>query len=96
MLENIECFLYRKFLYGFIYLLQATGGEKLSIAESLKATAEAVVMEQSGFVYDQNSGLYYDYNTGYYYDNVSTVKPVLSGHSKKDPKYVFKTDNRLM
>ena len=25
----------------------------------------------------------------------STVKPVLSGHSK-DPKYVFKTDNRLM
>ena len=77
-------------------MLQAAGGEKLSIAESLKATAEAVVMEQSGFVYDQNSGLYYDYNTGYYYDNVSTVKPVLSGHSKEDPKYVLKTDNCLM
>ena len=25
-----------------------------------------------------------------------TVKPVLSGHSKKTQKYVFKTDNRLM
>ena len=25
-----------------------------------------------------------------------TVKPVLSGHSKEDSKYVFKTDNRLM
>ena len=24
-----------------------------------------------------------------------TVKPVLSGHSKEDPKMVFKTDNRL-
>ena len=61
------------FCTGTIYLLQAAGGEKLSIADSLKATAEAVVMEQSGFVYDQNSGLYYDYNTGYYYDNVSTL-----------------------
>ena len=25
-----------------------------------------------------------------------TVKPVLSFHSKEDPKYVFKTNNRLM
>ena len=25
-----------------------------------------------------------------------TVKPVLSGHSKKTQKYVFKTDNHLM
>ena len=24
------------------------------------------------------------------------LKPVLSGHSNKDPKYVFKTDNHLM
>ena len=27
---------------------------------------------------------------------VCTVKPVLSGHSKKTPKKVFKTNNRLM
>ena len=26
----------------------------------------------------------------------TTVKPVLSGHSKEGPKFVFKTDNRLM
>ena len=26
----------------------------------------------------------------------NAVKPVLSGHSKEDKKYVFKTDNRLM
>ena len=51
---------------------QTEVGEKVSIAESLKATAEAVVLQQSGFVYDENSGLYYDYNSGYYYDNVST------------------------
>ena len=56
-----------------ISVLQAVSTEKLSIAESLKATAEAVVLEQSGFVYDQNSGLYYDYNSGYYYDNVSVA-----------------------
>ena len=27
---------------------------------------------------------------------VTTVKPVLSGHSKEDSKYVFKTDSGLM
>ena len=26
----------------------------------------------------------------------NAVKPVLSGHSKEDKKYVFKTNNRLM
>ena len=26
----------------------------------------------------------------------STVKPVLRGHSKEDPKYVFQTDNLKM
>ena len=56
-----------------ILIQQAETGESVSIAESLKATAEAVVLQQSGFVYDENSGLYYDYNTGYYYDNVSTI-----------------------
>ena len=52
-------------------------GETVSIADSLKATAEAVVLQQSGFVYDETSGLYYDYNTGYYYDNVSTCTYIL-------------------
>ncbi|CAC5394704.1 unnamed protein product [Mytilus coruscus] len=39
----------------------------MSIADSLKATAEAA-MNMTGFVYDQQSGLYYDYSTGYYYN----------------------------
>ncbi|XP_077989398.1 angiogenic factor with G patch and FHA domains 1-like [Glandiceps talaboti] len=42
--------------------------EGLSIADTLKATAEAA-LTQSGFVYDETSGLYYDYSTGYYYDS---------------------------
>ncbi|XP_002732757.1 angiogenic factor with G patch and FHA domains 1-like [Saccoglossus kowalevskii] len=42
-------------------------GDGLSIAESLKAAAEAATT-QSGFVYDERTGLYYDYSTGYYYD----------------------------
>ncbi|XP_067667160.1 angiogenic factor with G patch and FHA domains 1-like isoform X2 [Haliotis asinina] len=40
----------------------------ISIAESLKQTAEAT-LSQSGFVFDDNSGLYYDYNSGYYYNH---------------------------
>ena len=28
--------------------------------------------------------------------NFDTEKPVLSGHSKEDKKYVFKTDNYIM
>ena len=67
-----------------------TAGETVTIAESLKATAEAVVLQQSGFVYDETSGLYYDYNTGYYYDNVSIyLKMALLGYkscSLKDKK----------
>ena len=27
---------------------------------------------------------------------IITLKPVLSGHSKEDPKYAFKTENYLM
>lgn len=44
----------------------------MSIADSLKATAEAA-MNMTGFVYDQQSGLYYDYSTGYYYNAVSDI-----------------------
>ncbi|XP_046559012.1 angiogenic factor with G patch and FHA domains 1-like isoform X2 [Haliotis rubra] len=40
----------------------------ISIAESLKQTAEAT-LSQSGFVFDDNSGLYYDYKSGYYYNH---------------------------
>ncbi|XP_072039053.1 uncharacterized protein [Amphiura filiformis] len=41
-----------------------------SLADSLKATAEAA-LSNSGYVLDQTSGLYYDYSTGYYYDPVN-------------------------
>ncbi|XP_069079646.1 angiogenic factor with G patch and FHA domains 1 isoform X2 [Pleurodeles waltl] len=39
-----------------------------SLAESLRATAEAAV-SQTGFTYDENTGLYYDHSTGFYYDS---------------------------
>lgn len=42
-------------------------GNSVSLADELRATAEAVV-QQTGYVYDENSGLYYDYNSGYYYN----------------------------
>ncbi|GCB73734.1 hypothetical protein scyTo_0002815 [Scyliorhinus torazame] len=42
--------------------------ESTSIADSLRATAEAA-MSQTGFTYDESSGLYYDYSTGFYYDS---------------------------
>ncbi len=44
----------------------------LSIAETLKQTAEAALV-QTGFVFDENTGLYYDYNSGYYYNQVSAT-----------------------
>lgn len=50
-------------------------GAQLSIADSIKQTAEAVVQQQQadmlydqGYVYDESSGLYYHSATGYYYD----------------------------
>ncbi|KAK3606036.1 hypothetical protein CHS0354_025079 [Potamilus streckersoni] len=43
-----------------------------SIAETLKATAEAAV-KQTGFIYDENTGLYYDHNSGYYYDSEKSL-----------------------
>ncbi|XP_069794065.1 angiogenic factor with G patch and FHA domains 1 isoform X2 [Narcine bancroftii] len=43
-----------------------------SLAESLRATAEAAV-SQTGFTYDESSGLYYDNNTGFYYDSTNQL-----------------------
>uniref|UniRef100_A0A8C0XL77 Angiogenic factor with G patch and FHA domains 1 n=1 Tax=Castor canadensis TaxID=51338 RepID=A0A8C0XL77_CASCN len=49
----------------------ATEGASLegsSLAESLRAAAEAAV-SQTGFTYDENTGLYFDHSTGFYYDS---------------------------
>ena len=52
----------------------------MSVADSVRAAAEAAVkeserkaLEAAGMVYDSNSGMYYDYNSGYYYDSVRRV-----------------------
>ncbi|XP_053557357.1 angiogenic factor with G patch and FHA domains 1 isoform X2 [Bombina bombina] len=42
--------------------------EGTSLADSLRATAEAAV-SQTGFTYDESSGMYYDHSTGFYYDS---------------------------
>ena len=44
--------------------------EGSSLAESLRAAAEAAV-SQTGFTYDESTGLYFDHSTGFYYDSVS-------------------------
>ncbi|KAL8602200.1 hypothetical protein ACOMHN_022713 [Nucella lapillus] len=49
------------------------GDNVLSITDSLKAAAEEVVWEQTGFFYDSASGLYYEYNSGYYYDHTNSL-----------------------
>ncbi|GAB1298454.1 Angiogenic factor with G patch and FHA domains 1 [Apodemus speciosus] len=41
--------------------------EGSSLAESLRAAAEAAV-SQTGFTYDESTGLYFDHSTGFYYD----------------------------
>ncbi|KAG8598639.1 hypothetical protein GDO81_002684 [Engystomops pustulosus] len=43
-----------------------------SLAESLRATAEAA-LSQTGFAYDENTGMYYDHSTGFYYDSESQL-----------------------
>ncbi|XP_077143355.1 angiogenic factor with G patch and FHA domains 1 isoform X2 [Ranitomeya variabilis] len=43
-----------------------------SLAESLRATAEAA-LSQTGFTYDENTGMYYDHSTGFYYDSESQL-----------------------
>ncbi|XP_073091017.1 angiogenic factor with G patch and FHA domains 1 isoform X2 [Manis javanica] len=45
-----------------------TSLEGPSLAESLRAAAEAAV-SQTGFSYDENTGLYFDHSTGFYYDS---------------------------
>ncbi|XP_049722196.1 angiogenic factor with G patch and FHA domains 1 isoform X2 [Elephas maximus indicus] len=45
-----------------------TSLEGSSLAESLRAAAEAAV-SQTGFTYDENTGLYFDHSTGFYYDS---------------------------
>ncbi|KAG8456510.1 hypothetical protein GDO86_002333 [Hymenochirus boettgeri] len=43
-----------------------------SLADSLRATAEAAV-SQTGFVYDESTGMYFDHSTGFYYDSESQL-----------------------
>ncbi|KAM6304536.1 angiogenic factor with G patch and FHA domains 1 isoform 2-T2 [Podargus strigoides] len=45
-----------------------TSAPEGSLAESLRAAAEAAV-SQTGFIYDENTGLYYDHSTGFYYNS---------------------------
>ncbi|XP_006981819.2 angiogenic factor with G patch and FHA domains 1 isoform X1 [Peromyscus maniculatus bairdii] len=47
---------------------EGTALEGASLAESLRAAAEAAV-SQTGFTYDENTGLYFDHSTGFYYDS---------------------------
>ncbi|KAM9330978.1 angiogenic factor with G patch and FHA domains 1 [Gastrophryne carolinensis] len=44
----------------------------ISLAESLRATAEAA-LTQTGFTYDESSGMYYDHSTGFYYNSESQL-----------------------
>ncbi|KFP24815.1 Angiogenic factor with G patch and FHA domains 1, partial [Colius striatus] len=45
-----------------------TSAPEGSLAESLRAAAEAAV-SQTGFIYDENTGMYYDHSTRFYYDS---------------------------
>ncbi|XP_068033609.1 angiogenic factor with G patch and FHA domains 1 isoform X3 [Anomalospiza imberbis] len=47
---------------------EETSVQEGSLAESLRAAAEAAV-SQTGFIYDENTGLYYDHSTGFYYNS---------------------------
>ncbi|XP_033634288.1 angiogenic factor with G patch and FHA domains 1-like [Asterias rubens] len=51
---------------------QTAGTSSQSVADSVKAAAEAAV-NRSGFVLDTTSGMYYDCNSGYYYDQVNKL-----------------------
>ncbi|KAE8636087.1 hypothetical protein XENTR_v10002835 [Xenopus tropicalis] len=55
-----------------VYAQQAEEEQGCSLADSLRATAEAAVT-QTGFVYDENTGMYYDHSTGFYYDSESQL-----------------------
>ncbi|KAM6156907.1 angiogenic factor with G patch and FHA domains 1 [Erethizon dorsatum] len=47
---------------------EAASSEGSSLADSLRAAAEAAV-SQTGFTYDESTGLYFDHSTGFYYDS---------------------------
>ncbi|XP_052015507.1 angiogenic factor with G patch and FHA domains 1 [Apodemus sylvaticus] len=49
-------------------LAEGPAPEGSSLAESLRAAAEAAV-SQTGFTYDESTGLYFDHSTGFYYDS---------------------------
>ncbi|OCU02419.1 angiogenic factor with G patch and FHA domains 1 isoform X1 [Xenopus laevis] len=54
------------------YAQHAEEEQECSLAESLRATAEAAVT-QTGFVYDESTGMYFDHSTGFYYDSESQL-----------------------
>ncbi|XP_041436451.1 angiogenic factor with G patch and FHA domains 1 isoform X2 [Xenopus laevis] len=55
-----------------VYAQQAEEEQGCSLAESLRATAEAA-LTQTGFVYDESTGMYFDHSTGFYYDSESQL-----------------------
>ncbi|XP_004374535.1 angiogenic factor with G patch and FHA domains 1 isoform X1 [Trichechus manatus latirostris] len=71
--ENVECrqedtFPSNSQESASVLTTEDTSLEGSSLAESLRAAAEAAV-SQTGFSYDENSGLYFDHSTGFYYDS---------------------------
>ncbi|XP_063819759.1 angiogenic factor with G patch and FHA domains 1 [Pseudophryne corroboree] len=57
---------------GTNYAQSTLEEEGTSLADSLRATAEAA-LSQTGFTYDENTGMYYDHSTGFYYDSESQL-----------------------
>ncbi|XP_008053456.1 angiogenic factor with G patch and FHA domains 1 [Carlito syrichta] len=71
--ENVECRQEDHFASSSqeptsVLATEDTSLEGSSLAESLRAAAEAAV-SQTGFSYDENTGLYFDHSTGFYYDS---------------------------
>ncbi|XP_007903573.1 angiogenic factor with G patch and FHA domains 1 [Callorhinchus milii] len=80
---QVDDYQYTEYTSGSLSLLDVYGdhnsidqnaeeSENTSLADSLRATAEAA-MSQTGFTYDDNTGMYYDYTTGFYYDSASQL-----------------------
>ena len=79
MRNTVQLLVHNFFTAMFILLTLQSGSRPMSVAESVRATAEAAMkdaerksLEAAGMAYDNNSGMYYDYNSGYYYDAVSS------------------------
>ncbi|XP_008580180.1 PREDICTED: angiogenic factor with G patch and FHA domains 1 isoform X2 [Galeopterus variegatus] len=71
--ENVKCGQEDHFTSNLqesasVLATEGTSLEGSSLAESLRAAAEAAV-SQTGFSYDENTGLYFDHSTGFYYDS---------------------------